>query len=181
MKEQILEKLKDEKFVEKLFVCESVEQVQDFFKDSGVEITKEEAQEVIDGMVMLSQKMLSLSEEELEACSGGSTLGDNLKKLSADGANHLINGIRNANDFLQENGEFVAGTAVGGAAGVATVAATIIAGVGAYKAGKYVYNAVKRNSKLISELTRAGVALSGAAAAGATLGGLAALMSFYED
>ena len=61
MKEQILEKLKDEKFVEKLFVCESVEQVQDFFKDSVVEITKEEAQEVIDGMVMLSQKMLSLS------------------------------------------------------------------------------------------------------------------------
>lgn len=116
MKEQILEKLKDEKFVEKLFVCESVEQVQDFFKDSGVEITKEEAQEVIDGMVMLSQKMLSLSEEELEACSGGSAPGDNLKKFSADGANYLINGICNANDFLQENGEFVAGAAAGGTA-----------------------------------------------------------------
>ena len=61
MKEQILAKLKEEKLVEKLFACESIEQVQELFKDSGVEITKEEAQEVIDGMVMLSQKMLSLS------------------------------------------------------------------------------------------------------------------------
>ena len=84
MKEQILEKLKDEKFVEKLFVCESVEQVKDFFKDSGVEITKEEAQEVIDGMVMLSQKMLSLSEEELEACSGGSEVGRITSNISQE-------------------------------------------------------------------------------------------------
>ena len=89
MKEQILEKLKDEKFVEKLFACESVEQVKDFFKDSGVEITKEEAQEVIDGMVMLSQKMLSLSEEELEACSGGSNVGNNVKECACNNVNQF--------------------------------------------------------------------------------------------
>lgn len=168
MKEQILEKLKDEKFVEKLFVCESVEQVKDFFKDSGVEITKEEAQEVIDGMVMLSQKMLSLSEEELEACSGGSKSGNNVKECASNSARYLINGICDANDFIQDNAEFIVGAAAGGTA----VAATIIAGVGAYKAGKYVYNAVKKNSKLISKVARA-------TAAGATLAGTAALMSFY--
>lgn len=66
MKEQILEKLKDEKFVEKLFVCESVEQVQNFFKDSGVEITKEEAQKVIDGMVMLSKKCCRFPKKNLK-------------------------------------------------------------------------------------------------------------------
>ena len=37
MKEQILAKLKEEKLVEKLFACESIEQVQELFKDSGVE------------------------------------------------------------------------------------------------------------------------------------------------
>lgn len=158
MKEQILEKLKDEKFVEKLFVCESVEQVQNFFKDSGVEITKEEAQKVIDGMVMLSKKMLSLSKEELEACSGGSTPGDNLKNFSAY-----------VNDFIQENGDFVAGAASGGA----VVAAAIMAGVGAYKVGKYVYNAVKVSPKLISKLICA-------TATSVTLGSAAALISFYR-
>lgn len=164
MKEQILEKLKDEKFVEKLFVCESVEQVQDFFKDSEVEITKEEAQKVIDGMIMLSQKMLSLSEEELEACSGGSTPGEITSNISQE----FTKAVGSANQFIQDNAEFIAGAAAGGTA----VAATIIACVGAYKAGKYVYNAVKKNSKLISKLTRV-------AAAGAALAGTAALMSFY--
>ena len=164
MKEQILAKLKEEKFVEKLFACESIEQVQELFKDSGVEITKEEAQEVIDGMVMLSQKMLSLSEEELEACSGGSKVGEITGNISQE----ITNGFTATNNFIQNNSELVGGMAIGGAA----VAATIIAGVGAYKAGKYVYNAVKKNSKLISKVARA-------TAAGATLAGTAALMSFY--
>ena len=164
MKEQILAKLKEEKFVEKLFTCESIEQVQELFKDSGVEITKEEAQEVIDGMVMLSQKMLSLSEEELEACSGGSKVGEITGNISQE----ITNGFTATNNFIQNNSELVGGMAIGGAA----VAATIIAGVGAYKAGKYVYNAVKKNSKLISKVARA-------TAAGATLAGTAALMSFY--
>lgn len=155
MKEQILAKLKEEKLVEKLFACESIEQVQELFKDSGVEITKEEAQEVIDGMVMLSQKMLSLSEEELEACSGGSKVGEITGNISQE----ITNGFTATNNFIQNNSELVGGMAIGGAA----VAGTILAGVGVYKVGKYVYNAVKNNSGKILEaimLTSVGISVA---------------------
>ena len=164
MKEQILEKLKDEKFVEKLFVCESVEQVKDFFKDSGVEITKEEAQEVIDGMVMLSQKMLSLSEEELKACSGGSKVGEITGNISQE----ITNGFTATNNFIQNNSELVGGMAIGGAA----VAGAIVTGVGVYKAGKYIYNAMKNNSgKILREIMLPSVKIGASTAA---------MMNFYR-
>lgn len=142
MTEQILAKLKEEKFVEKLFACESIEQVQELFKDSGVEITKEEAQEVIDGMVMLSQKMLSLSEEELEACSGG-RIGETAGNIARSVSQKITNGVNQANGFVADNAEFVAGA---------------ILAIGVYKAGKYVYNAVKAGSKSIIGLAALKVA-----------------------
>ena len=57
MKEQILAKLKQEKFVEKLFACESIEQVQELFKDSGVEITKEEFEQMCKNSLEIMNKI----------------------------------------------------------------------------------------------------------------------------
>lgn len=170
MKEQILEKLKDEKFVEKLFVCESVEQVQDFFKDSEVEITKEEAQEVIDGMIMLSQKMLSLSEEELEACSGGSTPGEITGKMSQK----ITDGVNATNEFIQENAKLIGGMAIGGA----TIAGAILACVGTYKIGKYIYRAIRNNSKLITIYAKTSKPMAKELGLGATTN---ALISYYKQ
>ena len=170
MKEQILEKLKDEKFVEKLFVCESVEQVKDFFKDSGVEITKEEAQEVIDGMVMLSQKMLSLSEEELEACSGGSEVG----RITSNISQEFTKAVGSANQFIQDNAELIGGMAIGGTA----VAGTILACVGAYKVGKYIYRAIRNNSKLITIYMKTSKPMAKELGLGATTN---ALISYYKQ
>ena len=66
----------------------------------------------------------SLSEEELEACSGGSNVGEITRNISQE----FTDAVVSANQFIKNNAELIGGMAIGGTA----VAGTILACVGAH-------------------------------------------------
>ena len=112
----------------------------------------------------------SLSEEELEARSGGSSVGKITRNISQE----ITNGFTATNNFIQNNSELVGGMAIGGAA----VAGAILACVGTYKIGKYIYRAIRNNSKLITIYAKTSKPMAKELGLGATTN---ALISYYKQ
>ncbi len=81
MRKEIIEKLKEEEVAEKVLEAKTGDEIYEIFKSYSLEISKEEADEILKEKSELVSKISKISEEELSKCSGG--WGDGLvDKLS---------------------------------------------------------------------------------------------------
>ena len=71
MKKEIIEKLKEEKVAEKVLEAKTGDEIYEIFKSYSLEISKEEADEILKEKSELVSKISKISEEELSKCSGG--------------------------------------------------------------------------------------------------------------
>jgi len=71
MKTEVIEKLKEKEVSEKVLEAKSGEEVYEIFKSKGMEISKEEAEEILKGKENLVSEISKLSEENLIQIAGG--------------------------------------------------------------------------------------------------------------
>ena len=71
MRKEIIEKLKEEEVAEKVLEAKTGDEIYEIFKSYSLEISKEEADEILKEKSELVSKISKISEEELSKCSGG--------------------------------------------------------------------------------------------------------------
>lgn len=139
MRKEIIEKLKEEEVAEKVLEAKTGDEIYEIFKSYSLEISKEEADEILKEKSELVSKISKISEEELSKYSGGYADGL-VDKFSCKLSDVVCHPGTNENDrnvlykpyeeekfksFVYDNSDKIVETGLGiGLVGV-TVAATL--------------------------------------------------------
>ena len=145
MKKEIIEKLKEEKVAEKVLEAKTGDEIYEIFKSYSLEISKEEADEILKEKIELVSKISEISEEELSKYSGGYMDGlvDNLSGKLNDlvGIRHNSNSsfiLRPGDEqkfrqFFYDNSDKIVETGLG----LGLVGVTVVATLGVPKIVSY--------------------------------------------
>ena len=166
MDEALLKKLQDKNFAAKLLEFGSKEEVKNFLKSEGYEISNEELDHMAETLRGLADTTKDLSDEELEKTAGG--VGEEFFIASkADAAGMCLNPNLTGGSFPSGTGAPSGGNGIGKMAiGLGTAG---LAGLGA--AGAFLYNRFKKKPEPKGMSTGTKVAIG--AGSMALVGGLA--------
>ena len=144
MKKEIIEKLKEEKVAEKVLEAKTGDEIYEIFKSYSLEISKEEADEILKEKIELVSKISEISEDELSKYSGGwhdglvEKLSDELNTVFHDRYNHAedkSDGKQEFRWFVVVNSDKIVEAGL--------VGATVVATLGVSKLVSYCKNKLK--------------------------------------
>ncbi len=128
MKKEVLEKLKDKNFVEKIMALQTKDEVIESFKKENLEISKEDINQIGKLLSAVSSKISTIPESELNNVGGGI-----IKKVSENTTKYIENlGTDFNSDFMKDNAEYISDAVI--------ASAIMLTGAGIYKAGKWITN-----------------------------------------